>query len=776
MAADKQGTVSNNPMRTPQVAGVASGDCEERGENERPLVVLTLGMVWSSEEQVKELESSSPAWRDYNRLVSLQRVLPSAEIHSVTHNNHSLLTVATSHNLNIGRRGASTLHWKLRPDLQFDLVICDYFRFPCEYMREAYEGLLTFLQELHSKNRMAHGFKLLLPNLQRLKIFKDEQLFTSFNSIHHLDLDETSRQHPLYLATDKLEKQSDGVNRFLSGYCNETELKQLDPEFPFISCSAWVETASNKGQPLAKATIAERVKRYVRALEHRRRVIRENKGLKVRSAVRHRSTKKPGPKEKSRITAPKMRSASLSLKRKRCDVPEPVEFYTIVKSNATSFSKRLVDGRCKRPQKVREILENMRNPREGQEIDKAMLKKLGNALKEVPALRTQMQRLCPFIERFGDKRRVEFIRTYLNEINRRYPPDSDVNKTFINILAQYKNGDIKSDMVLKRIAVLFTSDEDLVLGFARLSDQQVISQVEKVVVSCLSAVLSPKASKKRHDGDLPAQPEEVSALLHVKQQLKSEEAWQSVLKCLDLYNQNLLTPVELGSLLSAVLPLRLLHQVNLLVASSVGTQRSHPFSQIEDDKLLDAVCESVASSTLNSVICSIEGMPHHAKGPPNWIRIAVKLKSRTPAECKLRWEEHVDPSINYGLWTAAEDLKLLGHYIEGTSSFHLLKRKMAGRTRRQIAARLEVVKELYKSLRIRQDAEPTSKACALSNAVVMPPFEDIPVIPREALLEIVELLRQPAELEQFLSHFHLDLKHLSYTLEANIHRQMNTTA
>ena len=749
----------------PTEAGDKGGNSEV-DRSAPQFVVLVLGMVFSSEKQAKELEDSSPAWRDYNRLMALQKVLPSAEIHSVTHNNHSLLTEKTSHNLNIGRRGASTLHWKLKAGLQFDAVICDYFRFPCEYMREAYEGLLTFLQELQSKGRIAPAFKLFLPNLQLLKIFKDEQLMAAFEHMHNLDVEETRQLHPLYLATDRLEKEIDGVNRFLSGYCNETELKQLDPEFPFLVCSGWVHSFGKGNQVVAKAIRNQRKEKYNRALEQRRRQIREQKGLKVKSHVRQRPVKRATRKDKSTKFVPRTKAVSVSLKRKRCVIPEPVEFFSIVERSATFFSKRLIDGRYKKTQELQDVVHRIGSNAGLEEINRPVLEQLEHALQSMPILRARLFQLLPRMEKRGAQQKVDFIRKYIGEVNRRYPPHCDVNRSFTNILVQYKNGDIPGDTVLKRIAILFSRDEDLVLGFTRLSDERVILQSEKVVLSCLSEVIGSRVKKRIRNAPC-AQSEEATLLLKIKHKLNNEEAWLNVLKCFQLFTSNLLSPLELECMLSPLVPLPLLDEVNLLVASSVRTERKVPFSAEEDLLLVDAVCTWVAKATMRSMLGCIEGKARSQARIP-WSAIATSMKSRTGAQCRMRWEEHLDPSINRGLWTAAEDMKLLGLYIDGCTTLHVLRTKLVGRTRRQIEARLEVIKELYKSLRNRHDSQEVNHA----SSKVLPSLEEVPMIPREALLEIAELLRHPAELEQFLAHFHLDFRDLSYALETNLQRHM----
>lgn len=47
-------------------------------------------------------------------------------------------------------------------------------------------------------------------------------------------------------------------------------------------------------------------------------------------------------------------------------------------------------------------------------------------------------------------------------------------------------------------------------------------------------------------------------------------------------------------------------------------------------------------------------------GINKWSKVCSLLPSKTPGQCKQRWQEYVDPSLSSSEWSASEDEKLIG--------------------------------------------------------------------------------------------------------------------
>ncbi|RVE70329.1 hypothetical protein OJAV_G00063280 [Oryzias javanicus] len=75
-------------------------------------------------------------------------------------------------------------------------------------------------------------------------------------------------------------------------------------------------------------------------------------------------------------------------------------------------------------------------------------------------------------------------------------------------------------------------------------------------------------------------------------------------------------------------------------------------------------------------------------GKRDWNTISSFLPGRTQMQCMVRWKKHLDPEINKGYWTKAEDdkmLKLIDQY--GTRCWSLIARELTGRTGKQCRER-----------------------------------------------------------------------------------------
>ena len=98
-------------------------------------------------------------------------------------------------------------------------------------------------------------------------------------------------------------------------------------------------------------------------------------------------------------------------------------------------------------------------------------------------------------------------------------------------------------------------------------------------------------------------------------------------------------------------------------------------------------------------------------GKQAWGRVASLITSKTAAQCKARYDEFLNPSINHGEWTAAEEQQLLKLYKALGSSWLSIASQMPGRTKAQCQMRYEIILD-----RSRGEAKPDADATAAEDA------------------------------------------------------------
>lgn len=70
-------------------------------------------------------------------------------------------------------------------------------------------------------------------------------------------------------------------------------------------------------------------------------------------------------------------------------------------------------------------------------------------------------------------------------------------------------------------------------------------------------------------------------------------------------------------------------------------------------------------------------------------KVHKNIKIRTGKQCKERWNNHLNPLVNRGEWTAVEDLKLLELHKQHENRWSLISKEMTSRTESAIKNRIK---------------------------------------------------------------------------------------
>ncbi|RHY97934.1 hypothetical protein DYB37_007674 [Aphanomyces astaci] len=95
----------------------------------------------------------------------------------------------------------------------------------------------------------------------------------------------------------------------------------------------------------------------------------------------------------------------------------------------------------------------------------------------------------------------------------------------------------------------------------------------------------------------------------------------------------------------------------------------------------------------------------------NWGQIAEQIPGRTPKQCRERWRNHLDPSINKGPYAEEEDNVILSHQARLGNKWSQIAQMLPGRTE-------DSVKIRWKSLK----QNPTRAAAANAQTLLNTPF------------------------------------------------------
>jgi hypothetical protein len=83
-------------------------------------------------------------------------------------------------------------------------------------------------------------------------------------------------------------------------------------------------------------------------------------------------------------------------------------------------------------------------------------------------------------------------------------------------------------------------------------------------------------------------------------------------------------------------------------------------------------------------------------GPNNWRAVASQMRGRTVRQCRERWKYYLEPSINKGDWTEAEDQLLVVKYHEIGPKWAQIAAFFASRTDIDLKNRFQRIQRVMK--------------------------------------------------------------------------------
>lgn len=83
---------------------------------------------------------------------------------------------------------------------------------------------------------------------------------------------------------------------------------------------------------------------------------------------------------------------------------------------------------------------------------------------------------------------------------------------------------------------------------------------------------------------------------------------------------------------------------------------------------------------------------NHPDFKNKWVEISKRVPGRNSKQCRERWFNNLDPSVNHGPWTEEEDAKLLQLAEQYNQSWAKMQRKLPGRTVNTVKTRFHTLR------------------------------------------------------------------------------------
>eukprot|EP01155_Anaeramoeba_flamelloides_P028140 Anaeramoba_flamelloidesa831940_24.p1 GENE.a831940_24~~a831940_24.p1 ORF type:complete len:218 (-),score=43.61 a831940_24:39-692(-) len=109
-----------------------------------------------------------------------------------------------------------------------------------------------------------------------------------------------------------------------------------------------------------------------------------------------------------------------------------------------------------------------------------------------------------------------------------------------------------------------------------------------------------------------------------------------------------------------------------------ATQCLHRWKKVLDPKLKKGSWSMEEDLLLTNAV---------KKYKSSWPKIALVVEGRTPKQCRERWKNQLDPSLNHGPWTKEEDEILIQKHKELGNKWSQIKRLLPGRSDNMIKNR-----------------------------------------------------------------------------------------
>ena len=118
------------------------------------------------------------------------------------------------------------------------------------------------------------------------------------------------------------------------------------------------------------------------------------------------------------------------------------------------------------------------------------------------------------------------------------------------------------------------------------------------------------------------------------------------------------------------------------------------FTKKEDEKLLKLINNELKGSSKKSNGRKVDGMGSGRIAPShliNWRAISIAMKTRTPRQCRERYQNYLSPEITNAEWTQEEDKMIKDMFAKYGNKWNKIAKFFNGRTGNAIRNRYQVI-------------------------------------------------------------------------------------